>query len=249
MTLTAKSMPVQCVRIGRTVQDLATELGEKKWQYRALAQLGVAAFYNGDLATAGKNVASALAAATKNGDGAAQVRFLTMLGIGMREAHMNEEALTYFDNALKIASTIPDIGYPFFTKEALLEDLIDVKRTDAAQKLADEILAQAQQRHHPQAEAIVLTLEAHIAVQRHDDAGGACTLSSSRWHCLNPADSSGISRMRRRWHRTSIGTGANSKGDGVRESGCDFHSGKRRYMVGPATITDRGPAGYQARQV
>ena len=47
------------------VQDLATELGDKKWQYRALAQLGVAAFYNGDLATAGKNVASALAAATK----------------------------------------------------------------------------------------------------------------------------------------------------------------------------------------
>ena len=47
------------------VQDLANELGDKKWQYRALAQLGVAAFYNGDLATAGKNVASALAAATK----------------------------------------------------------------------------------------------------------------------------------------------------------------------------------------
>ena len=58
------------------VQELATELGDKKWQYRALAQLGVAAFYNGDLATAGKNVASALAAATKNGDGGAQVRLL-----------------------------------------------------------------------------------------------------------------------------------------------------------------------------
>ena len=47
-------------------------------------------------------------------------RFLTTLGIGLRESHMNEEALTYFDNALKIASTIPDIGYPFSTKEALL---------------------------------------------------------------------------------------------------------------------------------
>jgi CHAT domain-containing protein len=163
----------------RDVQALASELGEKKWQYRALAQLGIAAFYNGDLATAGKNVASALAAATKEGDGAAQVRFMTTLGIGLREAHMNEEALTYFDNALRIASTIPDIGYPFFTKEALLEDLIDAKRIDAAQKLADEILAQAQQRHHPQAEAIVLTLEAHIATQRHDDVAALHTLQQS----------------------------------------------------------------------
>jgi hypothetical protein len=38
------------------VQKLATELGNDKWQYRALAQLGVAAFYNGDLDTAGRNV-------------------------------------------------------------------------------------------------------------------------------------------------------------------------------------------------
>jgi hypothetical protein len=163
----------------QAVQNLATQLGDKKWQYRALAQLGVAAFYDGDLATAGKNVASALAAATKEGDGGAQVRFLTSLGIGLREAHMNEEALTYFDNALKIASTIPDIGYPFFTKEALLEDLIDAKRTDSVQKLANEILEQAEQRHHPQSEAIVLMLEAHMARQRHDDVAALQTLQQS----------------------------------------------------------------------
>ncbi|HUO29001.1 MAG TPA: hypothetical protein VMU80_07280, partial [Bryobacteraceae bacterium] len=42
-----------------------------------------------------------------------------------------------------------------------------------------EILAQAQQRHHPQAEAIVLTLEAHIATQRHDDVAALHTLQQS----------------------------------------------------------------------
>jgi CHAT domain-containing protein len=152
------------------VQKLAKELGNDKWQYRALAQLGVAAFYNGDLDTAGKNVARAYVEATKSKDAAAQVVFITMLGIGLRESHANEQASAYFDKALKIASTIPDTEYPFSTKEALLENLIDVKQADAAQKLADEILAQAQQRHHPQAQAIVLTLEADIAKQRHDDA-------------------------------------------------------------------------------
>jgi len=161
------------------VQDLARELGDQKWQYRALAQLGVAAFYNGDLATAGKDVASALAAATKSGDAAAQVRFLTVLGVGLRESHMNEEALTYFENALKIASAVPDIGYPSLTKQALLQDLIDVKRYDAAQHLADEVLAEAQQKGHPDAQAVVLTLEARIERQRHDDEAALRTLQRS----------------------------------------------------------------------
>ena len=76
------------------VQGLATELNDKKWQYRALAQLGVAAFYNGDLTTAGKNVASALAAATKNGDAGAQVRFLTTLGM---ERLDNQVLRAYYD--------------------------------------------------------------------------------------------------------------------------------------------------------
>ena len=64
------------------VQALARELDNTKWQYRALAQLGLVAFYEGDLATARKNVGSALAAATAAGDAGAQIRYLTELGIG-----------------------------------------------------------------------------------------------------------------------------------------------------------------------
>ena len=161
------------------VETLAVQLGDKKWQYRALAELGIAAFYNGDLATAGKNVATALAAATQAGDLGAQVIFLTALGIGMRESHMNQEALTYFDRALKVAAGIEDIPYPFFPKEALLENLIDLKRDSEATRLADEILTQAQQRHHPQAQAIIMTLQAHIAVDRGDAENALRTLQKS----------------------------------------------------------------------
>jgi len=70
----------------------------------------------------------------------AQVVFLTMLGIGMRESHMNDEALAYFDRALKVAGGSKDMGYPFFPKEALLENLIDLRRDSDAKPLADEIL-------------------------------------------------------------------------------------------------------------
>ena len=99
-----------------------------------MQELGIAAFYNGDLATAGNNVATALAAATQARDAGAQIVFLTALGIGMRESHMNQEALAYFDKALKVAAGIEDIPYPFFTKEALLENLIDLKRDSEANR-------------------------------------------------------------------------------------------------------------------
>ena len=161
------------------VQGLASELGDKKWQYRALAELGIAAFYNGDLATAGKNVASALAAATQAGDVGAQVVFLTALGIGMRESHMNEEALGYFNKALKVAASADDIGYPFLTKEVYLENLIDLKRYDEAKPLAGEIRTQAQQHHRPQAEAIVLTLDAHVGMEHGDDTSALQELQES----------------------------------------------------------------------
>jgi hypothetical protein len=49
------------------VQALARDLGDDKWQYRAQGQLGIAAFYEGDLETARKNVAAAVFSATKAG--------------------------------------------------------------------------------------------------------------------------------------------------------------------------------------
>lgn len=61
------------------VAALARDLGNDRWQYRALAQLGIAAFYDGDLQTARRNVGAALEQATKNGDAGAQIRYMTAL--------------------------------------------------------------------------------------------------------------------------------------------------------------------------
>ena len=99
------------------VAALARDLGDAKWQYRALAQLGIAAFYDGDLETARKNVGGALAEATKNGDAGAQIRYLTALGVGLVESKLYDQALPYFENASKIAAATPDAGFPFNTNE------------------------------------------------------------------------------------------------------------------------------------
>lgn len=152
------------------IQALAREFGDTKWQYRALAQLGLAAFYDGDLATARKNVGIALAAATKAGDAGAQVRYLTALGIGLIQSKMFEQAIPYFDNALKIASTIPDAGYPFLASISRSEALVGLNRFDAAQGLANEIIAHAKQKKVYGEEAAALVVRSEIARAREDKA-------------------------------------------------------------------------------
>jgi tetratricopeptide (TPR) repeat protein len=100
------AMKQDCIQ----VQVLAKDLGNDKWQYRALAQLGIAAFYDADLDTARKNVGMALLAARKAGDIGAQIRILTILSRGLLESKMYEEALAYVEKALKIATATSDAG-------------------------------------------------------------------------------------------------------------------------------------------
>ena len=148
------------------VQALARELGNTKWQYRSLAQVGLVTFYEGDLATARKNVGSALAAATAAGDAGAQIRYLTALGNGLVASKLYEQALPYFDKALQIANTTPDAGYPFVTYEQRLDALIGLKQFDAAQALAADILKHARDLHRPAHEGQVLIQAAHLALAR-----------------------------------------------------------------------------------
>jgi hypothetical protein len=106
------------------VQALARELGNQKWQYRALAQLGVAAFYDTDLETARKNVGTALAMAEKAGDTGAQIRFLTIFANGLLKSRMYEQAHEYCEKAISIAARIPEAGYQFPAQEMCIEALI-----------------------------------------------------------------------------------------------------------------------------
>lgn len=149
------------------VQTLAKELGNSKWQYRALAQLGLVAFYDGNLAAARKDVGTALALATKAHDAGAEIRYLTVLGIGLNESKMYNQALPYFAHAREIARATPDSGYPFVTQQARLQALIGLGKLDAAQRLDTEYLAQSQKYRQPGQEAVALVLASTIAEARN----------------------------------------------------------------------------------
>lgn len=172
------------------VQALAHELGDSKWQNRALAQLGLAAFYDGDLATARMNVARALMVATASGDVGAQIRYLTVVGTGLVTTGMTEQAPPYFDKALKIAAATPDSGYQFSTNEGRVDMLIRLGQLDNAQRLADELLVHAEQSHRAEHEADALEAKARIARTRHDDKTALAALG----HAISLAEAGGFVR-------------------------------------------------------
>ena len=149
------------------VAALARDLRDVKWQYRALAQLEIAAFYDGDLETARKNVGGALAEATKNGDTGAQIRYLTALGNGLVQSRIYDHALPYFDSASKIAAASPDAGFQFNMNERRVMALTGLRQLDAAQRLVDEIMARAQQEGKFLHQAEALNLAGVYSEWRH----------------------------------------------------------------------------------
>ena len=173
------------------VQALAQQLGDVKWQYRALAQLGIAAFYDANLETARKNVGSALAAAEKAGDVGAQIRFLTILTNALLKSKMYEQALAYAENAIKMAAGVPDAGYQFPVQELRIEALIGLEQFDAAQRVADELLMRAHEARRSAHEATALGLAADIASARNDRPKALVLLDQT----IALAETSGLTRL------------------------------------------------------
>src|ERR1700674_5247748 len=161
------------------VQTLAQDLGDRKWQYRALAQLGIAAFYDADLETARKNVGTALAAATKAGDAGAQIRFLTMLANGLLQAKMYEQTLPFVENAIKLAGATPDAGYQFTAQEIRIEALISLRQFDTAQRLIQDVLTRARETRRSSHEGSALVLAADVADARNDRQAALATLEQA----------------------------------------------------------------------
>ena len=161
------------------VQTLAQDLGDVKWQYRALAQLGIAAFYDADLETARKNVGSALSEATKAGDAGAQIKFLTALAYGLAQAKMYDQALAYSENAIKIAAATLDAGYQFPAQEVRIAALIGLRQLDAAQRLDVAMLTRARETGRSSHEASALGLATGIADARNDRQAALTTLQQA----------------------------------------------------------------------
>ena len=136
------------------VSELAQGLGNAKWQYRALGQLGFADYYDGDLPGAQKKVAEALIGATAIKDVGAQIFFLSTTAQGMVLQGMNDQALAYADRAIALAKATPDAGYPTIAEAMRLLALVKSGRGEAAEAELKQVMARpdVQNNHGAMAE-------------------------------------------------------------------------------------------------
>jgi len=72
------------------------------------------------------------------GDIGAQIRYLAAVGHAYVQLGSYDDALGYFDKALKIAAANPDAGYQFVVNEGRLQAFRGMGKLDAAEQLANE---------------------------------------------------------------------------------------------------------------
>lgn len=123
------------------VMRLGTELGRTKWIYRAEGELGLADYYDGNVASAQRKVSAALIAAMKHGDVGAEVFFLSATAEGYHLQKLSQtEAIEYAEKAIAIASAHPDVGSPKVANEVMIQGLAGTGKPAEAEELVRKLL-------------------------------------------------------------------------------------------------------------
>ena len=125
---------------------MAEKLGESAWANRARGELGLVAFLLGDINNAVIRLGQAMKVAESNGDVASLVRWLTLFGHGYVQLDRSEQALDFYDRALKVASTVRELQFPVMTYLGKGNALARLGRFEDAKRVLADALAVAQTR-------------------------------------------------------------------------------------------------------
>jgi CHAT domain-containing protein len=122
----------------------AKQIGDRKWESRAIGELGMIAFLLGDASTARTQVGQALMAAMTSGDVGAQIRYYAAIATGLQLSEEYEQAIRYFDLALNTAAKHPEAGFQYISYWGKAKSLLALKRFQEAEQLIRESLRQAE---------------------------------------------------------------------------------------------------------
>jgi len=147
-------------------REMAKSLGEDRWVTRANGELGIIAFLEGKTSQGAKLLGSALVSTMTNGDVGGQTRFLEMLGNGMVEVNRNNEALVFFERAIKVAETNKDAGFPFMGYEGKAAALVALGRPEEAKRVLEDALANARLQQKQGHSAQLLIVLGKLAAQQ-----------------------------------------------------------------------------------
>lgn len=91
----------------REALTVAESLKDAGWVNRARGELGLVAFLQGNINQSVVALGQALKVAQATGDTASVVRWTTLFGHGYVQLGRPEEALDFYDRALRVAATVP----------------------------------------------------------------------------------------------------------------------------------------------
>jgi tetratricopeptide (TPR) repeat protein len=93
------------------------------------------AFLQGDADTAIVNLGQAIKVAEATRDSSSLVRWLTLFGHGYVELNRPEQALDFYDRALKVVGMVPELQLPLMTYVGKADVLVRLQRTEEAERL------------------------------------------------------------------------------------------------------------------
>jgi len=151
----------------KQILELATRLGDERWEGRAKAELGQILYMDGDVQSATTMLREAIVSQYLRLDLGAAIHYTAMVGNGFVEAGRPETGLEYCDTALKAAFFVGDLGFPFLAYQGKARALIALHRNDEAQEVLDEALRRARTDENYMALSQLLVV-AGTAAASHD---------------------------------------------------------------------------------
>lgn len=124
--------------------SLAKRLHHYELATRAMGEQGIAAFLLGDASIARKQVVAAWELSKVERDPTATIRYASAFGAGLVAVGRYSEAMTPLNEAIKIASAHPEVGYPTIAIYTKIDALSGLHRYDEALNLANDCLRRLQ---------------------------------------------------------------------------------------------------------
>lgn len=122
------------------VESLAKRLHHYELATRAVGEQGIAAFLLGDASGARKQVVAAWELSKVERDPVATIRYASAFGAGLVAVGRYNEAMTPLNEAIKIASAHPEVGYPSIAMYTKIDALSGLHRYEEALKLANDCI-------------------------------------------------------------------------------------------------------------
>lgn len=152
----------------REALAVAESLKDAPWANRARGELGLVAFLQGNINASVIGLGQALKVAQTTGDVASVVRWTTLFGHGYVQLGRAGEALDFYDRALRVAVTVPELQFPAMTYVGKSDALIRLGRVDEAERVIAQALEVANRLDAAGYQAQLNLQLAAIAQQRKD---------------------------------------------------------------------------------